>query len=67
MPDDDVTTESALVLDYCQVRSADGHRQDATKIVARWPFTAQLLHELAASYDSEARREDEQADWSDHF
>ena len=45
----------------------DGYRQDAAKIGARWPFTAQLLHQLAANYEVEARREDQQADWSDQF
>ena len=43
---------------------ADGYRQDAKKTGARWPFTARLLRELAASYDSQARQEDQEADWS---
>ena len=46
---------------------ADRGLDDATRITATWPFTAQLLRELAASYDSEARREDQEADWSDQF
>ena len=46
---------------------ADKYRQDVAKIGARWPFTAQLLRQLAASYEVEARREDQQADWSDQF
>ena len=46
---------------------ADGYRQDAKKTGARWPFTARLLRELAASYDSQARQEDQEADWSDQF
>ena len=46
---------------------ADGYRQDAEKIGARWPFTAKLLRQLAASYESQARQEDQQADWSDQF
>ena len=45
----------------------DKYRQDAAKIGARWPFTAQLLRQLATSYEIEARREDQQADWSDQF
>lgn len=45
----------------------DKYREDATKIAARWPFTAQLLRDLASSYGHEARREDQQADWSDKF
>ena len=46
---------------------ADKYRQDAAKIGARWPFTAQLLLQLSTSYEVEARREDQQADWSDQF
>lgn len=46
---------------------ADGYRQDAEKTSARWPFTAKLLRELAASYESQARQEDQEADWSDQF
>ena len=46
---------------------ADKYRQDAAKIGARWPFTARLLRQLATGYESEARREDQQADWSDQF
>ena len=46
---------------------ADKYLQDAAKIGARWPFTAQLLRQLATSYEVEARREDQQADWSDQF
>ena len=46
---------------------ADKYRQDAAKIGARWPFTAQLLRQLSTSYEVEARREDQQADWSDQF
>ena len=45
----------------------DKYRQDAAKIGARWPFTAQLLRQLATNYEVEARREDQQADWSDQF
>ena len=46
---------------------ADGYREDAAKIAARRPFTAQLLRELADSYDYQARLEDQRADWSDRF
>ena len=46
---------------------SDNYRQDAAKIGARWPFTARLLRQLATSYEVEARREDQQADWSDQF
>ena len=45
----------------------DKYRQDAAKIGARWPFTAKLLRQLAASYESQARQEDQEADWSDWF
>ena len=45
----------------------DKYRQDAAKVGARWPFTAQLLRQLAANYEVEARREDQHADWSDQF
>ena len=46
---------------------ADKYRQDARKIGARWPFTAQLLRQLATNYEVKARREDQRADWSDQF
>ena len=46
---------------------ADKYRQDAARIAARWPFTSQLLHELADSYDYKARLEDQRAGWSDQF
>ena len=46
---------------------ADGYRQDAARIAARWPLTAQLLRQLAASYESQARQEDQEAAWSDQF
>ena len=46
---------------------ADKYRQDAAKIGARWPYTAQLLRELATSYEVAAAREDQRADWSDQF
>ena len=46
---------------------SEKYRQDAAKIGARWPFTARLLRQLATGYESEARREDQQADWSDQF
>ena len=45
----------------------DKYRQDADKIRARWPFTAQLLRQLAGNYEAEARRHDQRADWSDQF
>ena len=44
-----------------------GYRQDAAEIGARWPFTATLLRQLAATYEGEARREDQMADWADRF
>ena len=46
---------------------ADRGLDDAARIAAKWPLTAQLLRELAASYKSEASREDQQADWTDQF
>ena len=46
---------------------ADGYRQDAETISARWPYTAKLLRQLATSYESQARQEDQEADWSDQF
>ena len=45
----------------------DKYRQDAAKIGAKWPFTAQLLRQLAGNYEVEARREDQRADWADQF
>ena len=46
---------------------ADRYRHDAVKIGARRPFTAQLLRQLAADYEGEARNHDQSADWSDQF
>ena len=46
---------------------ADRCLDDAAKIAAKWPLTAQLLRELAAGYKSEASREDQEADWTDQF
>ena len=46
---------------------ADNYLNDSARIAATWPFTAQLLRELAAGYKSEASREDQDADWSDQF
>ena len=46
---------------------ADKYRQDAARIGARWPFTAQLLRQLAANYEVKAGLEDQRADWSDQF
>ena len=45
----------------------DKYRQDAAKIGAKRPFTAQLLRQLAARYEVAARWEDQRADWSDQF
>ena len=45
----------------------NNYRQDAAKIGAKQPFTAQLLRQLAARYEVEARREDQKAEWSDQF
>ena len=46
---------------------ADRFLDDAARIAARWPLTAQLLRELAANYKSEASREDQEAAWTDQF
>ena len=45
----------------------DKYRQDADKIGAKWPFTAQLLRQLAGNYEVDAKREDQMAEWSDQF
>ena len=46
---------------------AEKYRHDASRIAGRRPFTAQLLCQLAADYESEARNHDQSADWSDQF
>ena len=46
---------------------AEKYRHDASKIAGRRPFTAQLLRQLAAAYEGEARDHDQSADWSDQF
>ena len=42
---------------------AESYRKDAGKIAARWPFTANLLRQLAQYYEADARREDTRAEW----
>ena len=46
---------------------AEKYRHDASRIAGRRPFTAQLLRQLAADYEGEARDHDQSADWSDQF
>ncbi len=46
---------------------SDKYREDAVKTTARWPFTASLLRQLAAGYESEGSLLDQQADWTDQF
>ena len=46
---------------------SDKYREDAVKTAARWPFTASLLRQLAAGYESEGSLHDQQADWTDQF
>ena len=46
---------------------AEKYRHDASRIAGRRPFTAQLLRQLAADYEGEARVHDQSADWSDQF
>ena len=42
-------------------------REDAGKLAARWPYSAQLLRRIAESYESEGQRHDEDAEWRDQF
>ena len=44
---------------------AERYHNDAANIASRWPFTAKLLQQLARSYESDAHREDEEAEWTD--
>ena len=62
-----MTTRSAFEGGRQERSLAEAYRRDAAKIVARWPFTSQLLSDLAAAYDDDAKREDQIADWSDQF
>ena len=62
-----VTTRGAFEGGTQEKSLADKYREDAAKVGARWPFTAQLLRHLAANYELDARREDQRADWSDQF
>ena len=43
------------------------YREDASKLTARWPFTAKLLRDLAVGYETESRWSDREADWRDQF
>ena len=44
---------------------AQVYRRDAAQIRLRWPATARLLRELAESYESDGRRQDTRANWTD--
>ena len=46
---------------------ADNYRQYASRIAAKWPFTAKLLRQLAIEFKDEAGQHDQDADWSDQF
>lgn len=46
---------------------AENYRQNASRIAARWPFTAKLLRQLAFEFKDEAGQHDQDADWSDQF
>ena len=46
---------------------SDKYREDSVRTAARWPFTASLLRQLAARYESEGGIHDQQADWTDQF
>ena len=62
-----VTTRSLFAGGQPERSLADKYFDDSARVAAKWPFTAQLLRELAAGYGSEAIREDQQADWTDQF
>ena len=62
------TTSRGIFDGGVQERSlAEVYRQDAINITIKWPFTARLLHLLAASYTAQGQVEDERAAWSDQF
>ena len=44
---------------------AESYRKDAAKVAARWPFTANLLRQLAQYYEADARREDTRSEWTE--
>ena len=46
---------------------AEKYRENANLIAARWPFTAKLLRDIAASYDGESQWHDNDAAWNDQF
>ena len=46
---------------------ADKYLEDASKIAAKWPFTAQLLRRIAESYERERHEHDQESDWRDQF
>ena len=62
-----VTSRSILDGGKQELSIAASYRQDATKALAKWPFTAHLLHRLADAFDAEARQHDQKADWLDQF
>ena len=43
------------------------YREGASKVTTKWPFTAKLLRQIAASYESEGQLHDFRSDWSDQF
>ena len=46
---------------------AEKYREDARSIAARWPVTGTLLRDIAASYDVESQRHDDDAARNDQF
>ena len=62
-----VTTRGAFDGGGQEDTIAEGYRMDAAKLAAKWPFTAQLLRDLAARFETESRFHDYRADWSDQF
>ena len=46
---------------------ADSYFDDASKIAAKWPFTAQLLRDIAESYNRQGQMHDQESDWRDRW
>ena len=62
-----VTSRSLFAGGQLERSLTDKYLDDSSRVEAKWPFTPQLLRELAAGYGTEAIRVDQKVDWTDQF
>ena len=61
-----VTTRSPFEGGEQERGLADGLRKDAMAVQSQYPATAKILRSLAKSYEDDAKRHDDDAEWTDH-